>query len=116
MADDVELVDRELTCRDCGETFTFSIGEQRYFRDHGFGDDPIRCPSCRRLVREATRAHGADGSARICKRCRSEFNLSKRDRDWFVARDLHVPVHCERCRRERREAREAIATSEGTAP
>ena len=40
------LKPKTLTCQDCGEDFTFEIGEQQFFKDKGF-PDPIRCPQCR---------------------------------------------------------------------
>lgn len=38
--------DKELTCRDCGRTFTFTAGEQEFFQSRGFGE-PVRCKACR---------------------------------------------------------------------
>lgn len=41
--------DQELTCADCGETFTHTGGEQAFMREK-FGDDykpPRRCKPCR---------------------------------------------------------------------
>ena len=53
--------DRELTCRDCGQTFTFTAGEQEFFAMKGF-KDPGRCPSCRGAKRgPITRGGGATG-------------------------------------------------------
>jgi len=40
------LADRTLTCRDCGQAFTFTEGEQAFYTGRGFSD-PVRCPSCR---------------------------------------------------------------------
>jgi CxxC-x17-CxxC domain-containing protein len=38
--------DRTLTCADCGQEFTFTASEQRFYTDRGFSD-PRRCSSCR---------------------------------------------------------------------
>ena len=35
--------DRTLTCRDCGEAFVFSSGEQAFFASKGLQHDPQRC-------------------------------------------------------------------------
>lgn len=40
--------DQQLNCVDCGEAFTFNIGEQRFFAARGF-DAPKRCPKCRHI-------------------------------------------------------------------
>ena len=39
--------DKTLTCRDCGQPFTFTVGEQEFFASRGFTNEPSRCPSCR---------------------------------------------------------------------
>jgi CxxC-x17-CxxC domain-containing protein len=45
----MEFVDRELTCVQCSKTFIFSSGEQQYFFDKGFNNDPKRCKQCNAL-------------------------------------------------------------------
>jgi len=47
-----QFQDRTLTCADCGASFTFSAGEQRYFQEKGFTDEPKRCLACRKKKRE----------------------------------------------------------------
>ncbi len=37
--------DRILTCRDCGQDFTFSAGEQEFYASRGLTNLPGRCPS-----------------------------------------------------------------------
>jgi CxxC-x17-CxxC domain-containing protein len=43
--------DRELTCRDCGSTFTFTAGEQEFYASKGLMNAPRRCPDCRRQAK-----------------------------------------------------------------
>jgi CxxC-x17-CxxC domain-containing protein len=43
----MSFADRTLTCRDCGQAFTFTSGEQEFFAQKGFTSDPSRCPTCR---------------------------------------------------------------------
>ena len=38
--------DRVLTCRDCGQDFVFSAGEQAFYQEKGY-NDPKRCKACR---------------------------------------------------------------------
>lgn len=40
------MSDRTLTCRDCGQTFTFTAGEQAFYTERGFSE-PTRCKACR---------------------------------------------------------------------
>lgn len=46
------MADRTLLCKDCGNEFIFSEGEQKFFLDKGVTDDPIRCPECRKIKKE----------------------------------------------------------------
>src|SRR5258707_4692509 len=39
--------DRTLTCRDCGQDFTFTVGEQEFYASRGLTNLPGRCPECR---------------------------------------------------------------------
>lgn len=39
--------DMELICRNCGEKFIFTAGEQEFYADKGFLHEPTRCPRCR---------------------------------------------------------------------
>jgi CxxC-x17-CxxC domain-containing protein len=39
--------DTTLTCRDCGQAFIFSSGEQDFFATRGLDNGPTGCPSCR---------------------------------------------------------------------
>jgi CxxC-x17-CxxC domain-containing protein len=41
------LIDRTLTCRDCGQQFAFTAGEQEFFQSRGLTNEPGRCPECR---------------------------------------------------------------------
>ncbi|MBN1856442.1 MAG: zinc-ribbon domain-containing protein [Dehalococcoidia bacterium] len=46
--------DKTITCRDCGQTFTFTESEQQFFAEKGFTNEPKRCPTCRRAKREGS--------------------------------------------------------------
>jgi CxxC-x17-CxxC domain-containing protein len=41
------LMDKTLTCRDCGATFLFTVGEQEFYASKGFSHEPTRCRECR---------------------------------------------------------------------
>ena len=40
-------VDKVLKCRDCGEEFVFTLGEQTFYKERGFQHEPTRCRRCR---------------------------------------------------------------------
>ena len=48
IVDEIDLIDRQLTCLDCGREFAFASGEQRYFWAKGLSE-PKRCKPCRML-------------------------------------------------------------------
>jgi CxxC-x17-CxxC domain-containing protein len=43
-----------MTCRDCGQAFVFTAGEQEFFASKGFDNPPSRCAECR-AARKASR-------------------------------------------------------------
>ncbi|HEX2949625.1 MAG TPA: zinc-ribbon domain containing protein [Armatimonadota bacterium] len=43
----MSYTDKTLTCRDCGQSFTFTAGEQEFHAQKGFTNLPGRCPECR---------------------------------------------------------------------
>lgn len=54
------LTDKTLTCRDCGASFVFTVGEQEFFAEKGFTNEPGRCPDCR-ASSKARRNSGSGG-------------------------------------------------------
>jgi CxxC-x17-CxxC domain-containing protein len=48
------MSDRTLTCRDCGQEFVFTAGEQAFYQERGYSE-PQRCAACR-AQRKAQRA------------------------------------------------------------
>ncbi len=51
------MSDRTLTCRDCGQAFTFTAGEQAFYQERGFSE-PQRCPNCRAARKQQRNAGG----------------------------------------------------------
>ena len=43
-----ERQDKKIMCKDCGDEFTFTVGEQEFFAEKGFENEPLRCADCRR--------------------------------------------------------------------
>ncbi|MGL5614779.1 MAG: zinc-ribbon domain-containing protein [Sarcina sp.] len=46
------MEDKIIVCRDCSEEFVFTTGEQEFYKEKGFDNEPIRCPKCRRARKE----------------------------------------------------------------
>lgn len=39
--------DKIIVCKDCGNQFTFTAGEQEFYSKKGFENEPVRCKDCR---------------------------------------------------------------------
>jgi CxxC-x17-CxxC domain-containing protein len=53
------MSDRTLTCRDCGQEFVFTAGEQAFYQERGYSE-PQRCASCRAQRKAQRAASGYD--------------------------------------------------------
>ena len=40
------MQDKEIVCKDCGNTFVYTASEQEFFTKKGL-HDPVRCKECR---------------------------------------------------------------------
>lgn len=47
--------DKTLTCQDCGAEFTFTAGEQEFYAQKGFENEPKRCKDCRAKAKQQRR-------------------------------------------------------------
>jgi CxxC-x17-CxxC domain-containing protein len=90
----VSLTDKTLTCRDCGEEFLFTGGEQEFFQSKGLLHEPGRCPSCRANYKRE-RGMTSDRPVReyhdtVCADCGRPARVP------FVPRNDR-PVYCSSC-------------------
>jgi CxxC-x17-CxxC domain-containing protein len=110
----VIMEDKTLSCRDCGRGFTFTQGEQEFFAQKGFTNEPSRCPECR-SARKSSRGGGESFS-------RGGYSggggYERREREMFPAvcaqcgKDTQVPfqpsgekpVYCSDCFSARRSS------------
>lgn len=49
------MEDKKLACRDCGAEFVWTVGEQEFYQQKGFENQPTRCPNCRRAKKQQRR-------------------------------------------------------------
>jgi len=49
------MADKVLVCKDCGSEFIFSEGEQQFYAEKGFQNEPVRCKACRNARKSAGR-------------------------------------------------------------
>ena len=69
----MEFQDKVLVCRDCGKEFLFSAGEQAFYAEKGFQNEPTRCRNCR-AARKGGSPSGESGPPRtlfaaVCSEC-----------------------------------------------
>ena len=88
------ISDKNLTCRDCGQSFVFTTGEQEFFAEKGFTNEPSRCPACRSARRNQDRG-GFGGGPRemhpvVCAQCGIDTTVPFRPTG-------DKPVYCSDC-------------------
>lgn len=93
--------DKTLVCKDCGKEFIFSAGEQEFYAEKGFENEPVRCKPCRDARRHAR--EGGDREPRqmftvICADCGCETQVPFEPKD-------DRPVYCRACFEKRRGMR-----------
>lgn len=82
--------DKTITCKDCGESFLFTAGEQGFYLEKGLVNEPQRCLSCREQRRRERTAGMREVSTVICADCGEETTVP------FVPH-LNRPVYCSSC-------------------
>ena len=64
--------DKTLVCKDCGKEFVFTAGEQEFYAEKGFQNEPLRCKECRD-ARKASRGANNNGPREmyetVCAEC-----------------------------------------------
>ena len=46
------MEDKKIICKDCGKEFIFTVGEQEFYKEKGFENEPVRCPECRKAKKQ----------------------------------------------------------------
>lgn len=82
--------DKTITCKDCGDAFLFSTGEQGFYLEKGLLNDPQRCPACREQRRRERVSSARTTTTIVCAECGEEATVP------FVPR-LNRPVYCADC-------------------
>ena len=81
--------DKTLICKDCGNEFVFTAGEQEFYAEKGFENEPVRCKDCRASrkasIREKREYHEA-----VCAECGGVAKVP------FIPKDDR-PVYCSEC-------------------
>ena len=81
--------DKVLICKECNNEFVFTAGEQEFYAEKGFVNEPQRCKACRDKRKAALKAPREMHDA-VCAQCGKECQVPfepKEDR----------PVYCSEC-------------------
>jgi len=102
----MEFQDRMLKCVDCGTDFVFTAGEQLFFHDKQFRNEPKRCKSCKaKRVSVLGPSPSRQGRTKVethavCVQCGKETTVPFRPTQGR-------PILCRECFREKRHAASA---------
>ncbi len=81
--------DKTLTCKECGNEFVFTAGEQEFYAERGFVNEPQRCKVCRDARKSSGRPDREMFTA-TCAACGAEAKVPFRPRE-------DRPVYCSEC-------------------
>jgi CxxC-x17-CxxC domain-containing protein len=94
-----DFADRTLICVECGDPFVFSAGEQQFFADRQFRNEPKRCKICK--AKRATAMHTGTFMKRetlaTCEQCNRQTTIPFRPTQGR-------PVYCRDCFQNKRMA------------
>ncbi len=81
--------DKTLVCKDCGAEFVFTAGEQEFYAEKGFVNEPQRCKECRDSRKRNSRASREMFTA-TCANCGKEAVIPFKPSEGR-------PVYCSDC-------------------
>jgi CxxC-x17-CxxC domain-containing protein len=94
----MEYQDKVLKCAECGAEFVFTAGEQMFFADKGFKNEPKRCKACKAKRAEVS-GQGSNfqrtETKTVCSQCGKETTVPFKPTQGR-------PVYCRECFQQRR--------------
>lgn len=81
--------DKTLTCKECGNEFVFTAGEQEFFAEKGFVNEPQRCKECRQARKQASKGERQFFET-VCSQCGGIAKVPFQPRE-------DRPVFCSEC-------------------
>lgn len=90
--------DKTLKCKDCGKEFVFTAGEQEFYAEMGFQNEPQRCRDCRAARKNAGKP-AREMHVTVCARCGGEARVP-------FEPTSDRPVYCSECYNIVREQKE----------
>jgi CxxC-x17-CxxC domain-containing protein len=101
----MQFQDKILKCIDCGTDFVFTAGEQLFFHDKQFKNEPKRCKACKNKRVAVLGAPQSHGYAKVetrtnCSQCGKETTVPFRPTQGR-------PVLCRECFQQKRQVASA---------
>ena len=81
--------DKTLVCKECGKEFVFTAGEQEFYAEKGFENEPQRCKECRDARKNQAKAARVMYDA-VCASCGAACKVPFEPRN-------DRPVYCSEC-------------------
>ncbi|MBR4000279.1 MAG: zinc-ribbon domain containing protein [Clostridia bacterium] len=81
--------DKTLVCNECGAEFVFTAGEQEFYAEKGFQNEPKKCKACRDKRKNVTRETREMFTA-TCAECGGEAKIPFQPTS-------DRPVYCSEC-------------------
>ena len=72
--------DKTLQCKECGNEFVFTAGEQEFYAEKGFVNEPQRCKECRVARKQAAKGE-REYFVTTCSNCGGEAKVPFKPRD-----------------------------------
>ncbi len=97
----MEYHDKVLKCSECGAEFVFTAGEQMFFADKGFKNEPKRCKACKTNRAQGNSDSGPGNNVQrvetktVCSQCGKETTVPFKPTQGR-------PVYCRECFQQRR--------------
>ena len=109
----MEFVDRILKCADCGGDFIFTAGEQLFFYDKQFKNDPKRCKPCKSKRSSPGQRAGAGPAAAGLARTETRTACSECGIETTVPfkPTQNRPVLCRQCFQNSKSAASALGAA-----
>ncbi len=86
--------DKTIICKDCGQEFIFSAGEQEFYAERGFESTPTRCKACR-ISHKSVKRRKPVMYEIVCSKCGKVESVPFEPRH-------DRPVFCGECYKERK--------------
>jgi len=88
--------DKTLICKECGQEFVFTAGEQEFYAEKGFENEPQRCKACRDARKHQN--HPRERYEAVCAKCGCTASLPFKPSE-------DRPVYCDACFAEMKESK-----------